>query len=141
MREAFILYTDASRHAMGAVLTQIQNGSERVICYASKTFSKAQSRCFTTKREPLAIVKFPRQFKHYFLGRSFQIFTDHRALQWLHYFKDPDGLTARWSEKLSTFESEIVQCSGKSMGHANSMSRRPCRDATTDQAKAPTARC
>ena len=49
MREPFILYTDASQHAMGAVLAQIQNGSERVI-YASKSYSKAQSRYSTTKR-------------------------------------------------------------------------------------------
>ena len=63
--EPFILYTDASQHAMGAVLAQIQNGSERVICYASKSFSKAQSRYSTTKRELLAIVNFTRHLKHY----------------------------------------------------------------------------
>ena len=32
MREPFILYTDASQLAMGAVQSKIQNGSERVIC-------------------------------------------------------------------------------------------------------------
>ena len=44
MRELFILYIDASQHAIGAVFAQVQIGSERVICYASKSFSKAQSR-------------------------------------------------------------------------------------------------
>ena len=58
MREPFILYTNASHHAMSAVLAQIQNGSERFICYASKSFSKAQSRYSTTKRDFLAIVNF-----------------------------------------------------------------------------------
>ena len=72
MREPFILYTDASEHAMGAVVAQIQNGSERVICYASKSFSKAQSRYSITKRELLAIVNFTRHFKHYLLGRKFK---------------------------------------------------------------------
>ena len=75
MRELFILYTDASQHAMGAVLAQIQNGSESVICYASRSFSKAQSRYSTTKRELWAIVNFTRRFKHYLLGRKFQIVT------------------------------------------------------------------
>ena len=138
MREPFILYTDASQHAMGAVLAQIQNGSERVICYASKSFSKAQSQYSTTKRELLAIVNFTRHFKHYLLGRKFQIVTDHRALQWLHNFKDPDGLTARWLEKLAAFEYEIVHRSGKSIGHADSMSRIPSQDATMDHANVPT---
>ena len=71
MIEPFVLYTDASQHAMGAVLAQIQNGSERVICYASKSFSKAQSRYSATKRELLAIVNSTRHFKHYLLGRKF----------------------------------------------------------------------
>ena len=138
MRDSFILYTDASQHAMGAVLAQIQNGSERVICYASKSFSKAQSRYSTTKRELLALVNFTRLFKHYLLGRKFQIVTDHRALQWLHNFKDLDGLTARWLEKLAAFEYEIVRRSGKGIGHADSMSRVPSQDATTDHANVPT---
>ena len=138
MREPFILYTDASQHAMGAVLTQIQNGSELLVCYASKSFSKAQSRYSTTKRELLAIVNFTRHFTDYLLGRNFQIVTDHRALQWLHNVKDPDGLTARWLEKLAAFEYETVHRSGKSIGHADSMSRIPSQDATTDLANVPT---
>ena len=40
VKESFILYTDASLTAMGAVLAQIQDGKERDICYASKAFSK-----------------------------------------------------------------------------------------------------
>ena len=41
MKEPFILYTDASQFATGSVLTQVQNGHERVICYASKSLNKA----------------------------------------------------------------------------------------------------
>jgi hypothetical protein len=37
----FILDTDASNFGAGAVLSQIQEGEERVISYFSKTFSKA----------------------------------------------------------------------------------------------------
>ena len=138
MREPFLLCTDTSQHAMGAVLAQIQNGSERVICYESKSFSKAQSRYSTTKRELLAIVNFTRHFKHSLLGRNIQVVTDHRALQWLHNFKNLDGLTERWLEKLAAFEYEIVRRSGKSIGHADSMSRIPSQDATADHANVPT---
>ena len=38
VKEPFILYTDASLTAMVAVLPQVQDGKERVICYASKAF-------------------------------------------------------------------------------------------------------
>ena len=92
----FILSTDASQFAIGAVLAQVQNGLERVICYAYKFLNEAQSHYSTTKRALLAIVNYIRHFKHYLLGRRFKIITDHGALQWLHNFKDPHALTARW---------------------------------------------
>ena len=133
MREHFILYTVASQHAMDAVLAQIQNGSERVTCYASKSFSKVQSQYSTTKPELLAFVNFARLFKHNLLGRKFQIVTDQRALQWLHNFKDPDGLTARW--KILNMKSFITV--EKTTGHADSISKIPSQDATTDQTNAP----
>ena len=43
VKELFILYTDASLTAMGAVLAQVHDGKERAICYASKAFSKPQT--------------------------------------------------------------------------------------------------
>ena len=59
-------------------------------------------------------------------------------MQRLHNFKDFDGLTARWLEKLAAFEYEIVHRSGKSIGHADSMSRILNQDPTMDHANAPT---
>ena len=129
MKEPFILYTDASQFAIGAVLAQLQKGLERVICYASKSLNKAQSLYSTTKCELLAIANYTRHFKHYLLGRRFKIITDHRALQWLHNFKDLDALTARWLEKLAAFDYEIEHRSSKSIGHANCMSRLPATTA------------
>ena len=112
---------------MGAVLSQVQDGQERAICYASKAFSKAQTRYSATKRELLAVVNFTRHFKHYLLGQKFTIITDHRAQQWLHNFKDPDALTARWVEKLAAFDYEVVHRPGKAIGPADGLSRTPLR--------------
>ena len=44
-------------------------------------------------------------------------------MQWLHNFKDPDGLTARWLEKLAAFDYEVQHRPGKSIGHADGFSR------------------
>ena len=125
MQEQFILYTDASLSAMGAVLAQVQDGKERAICYASKALSKSQVNYSATKRELLAVVHFTRHFKHYLLGRKFILRTDHSALRWLHNFKDPDGLVARWLEKLAQFDYVVEHRPGKSIGHADGLSRIP----------------
>ena len=121
---------------MGAVLAQVHDGKERAICYASKTFSKSQTNYSATKRELLAIVAFTRHFKHYLLGRKFKIVTHHRALQWLHNFKDPDELTARWLRKLAAFDYEVQYRPSKTIGHADGLSRIPnFNHVTTSQSK------
>ena len=129
MKEPFILYTDASQFAIRAILAQVQNGLDRVICYASKSLNRAQSCYSTTKRELLAIVSYTKHVKHYLLGRRFKIVMDQGALQWLQNFKDPDALTARWLKKLTAFDYEIEHWSGKSIGHAGCMSRVPATTA------------
>ena len=58
----FILDTDASSQGLGAVLSQMQEGQERVIAYASKTLSKSQKRYCTTYRKFLALVLFVKHF-------------------------------------------------------------------------------
>ena len=125
VKEPFVLYTDASLTAMGAILAQVQDGKEQAICYASKSFSKSQTNYSATKRQRLAIVTFTRHFKHYLLGRKFKIVTYQRALQWLHNFKNPDGLTARGLKKLAAFDDEVQHRPGKSFGPAKGLSRIP----------------
>ena len=77
---------------------------------------------------------FTRNNKFYLIGRVFQIVTDHRTLHWFHSFKNFDGLTTRWLEKVAVLEYEIIQRSWKSIGRADSMSRFPSWHTTMDQA-------
>ena len=123
--DMFILCTDASLTGIGAVLSQIQNNETKVIAYASKTLQKGQRNYSATKRELYAVVYFTHYFREYLIGRKFQIITDHRALVWLYSFKDPDGLVARWIEKLSLFDFEIVHRPGTKIAHADALSRTP----------------
>lgn len=44
----FILDTNASDVSIGAVISQIQEGRERVIMYACRTFNKAEKNYFVT---------------------------------------------------------------------------------------------
>ena len=79
----FIVDTDAAEHSIGCVLSQVQNGQERVIAYAGRVLSKNEVNYCVTRKELLAIVYFTRHFRQYVLGRQFVIRTDHAALSWL----------------------------------------------------------
>ena len=65
MEGKFIIDTEASNLGMGAVLSQVQDGQEKVICFYSKCFSKAERRYCVTRRELLAIVMAIKNFHRY----------------------------------------------------------------------------
>ena len=125
--QSFILDTDASAQSIGAVLSQIQNGHERVIAFASRSLTKAERRYCVTRKELLAVVFFTKYFKHYLLGRKFLVRTDHSSLRWLLNFKNPDGQMARWLEILSAYEMEIQHRPGRKHANADGLSRLPCK--------------
>jgi hypothetical protein len=51
--QEFILDTDASNEAVGGVLSQIQNGVERPVAFASKSLSKSERKYCVTRKELL----------------------------------------------------------------------------------------
>ena len=112
-RDQFTLTIDATLTGIGAIFTQKQGTEDRVIAYASKTLSKSQRNYSATKREIFAIVYFTHYFKNYLLDWNFLIITDHRALVWIYSFKEPDGMVARWTEKLGQFNFDIKHRAGK----------------------------
>ena len=126
MREGrFILDTDASDATIGAELSQIQDGVERTIAYASNSLIPAQRNYCTTRKELLAVIYFTRHFRHYLLGRKFTLRTDHNSLSWLMRFKNPEGQIARWLEELAQYDIEIQHRPGKKHSNADALSRIP----------------
>lgn len=119
----FILDTDASEFAIGAELSQIQNGVERTIAYASLTLLPEQRRYCTTRKELLAVVFFTRYFRYYLLGKCFTVRTDHSSLQWLLNFRYHEGQIARWIEELSQYNMTIQHREGRKHIHADALSR------------------
>jgi hypothetical protein len=88
---------------IGGVLSQVQDGRERVIAYFSKTLSKPERNYCVTRRELLAIVKTLEHFHKYLYGQEFHLRTDHSALTWLLSFRNLEGQTARWVQRLQEF--------------------------------------
>ena len=94
----FILDTDASDQAIGAVLAQRFDNKERVVAYASRTLTKTERKYCVTRKELLALVFFVKYFRHYLYGSDFTVRTDYSSLRWLMNFKNPEGQVARWLE-------------------------------------------
>ena len=122
----FILDTDASDQAIGAVLSQRQEGVERVVAYASRSLTRQERNYCVTRKELLAVVHFLKYFKQYLLGRSFKVRTDHAALTWLRRTPDPIGQQARWLEQMEEFNFIVEHRPGSRHSNADALSRRPC---------------
>ena len=92
--EPFILDTDWSKdnNCIGAVLSQVQNGLERVILYGAKKLNPAQSNYSSNKGEIFAAIHFMRQWRYYLTQRKFVLRTDHRAMKWIKTIEEPQGM-------------------------------------------------
>ena len=122
----FVLDTDASDQTIGAVLSQIQDGTEKVIAYASRSLDKRETNYCITRKELLAIIYALKYFKQYLMGRHFKIRTDHAPLTWLRHTPDPIGQQARWLEIMEEFDFQVEHRPGIKHGNADAVSRRPC---------------
>ncbi len=59
----FTLDTDASGSGIGAVLSQIQSGRDKVLSYGSRSLSKAEKNYCITEQELLAVVYFVQYYR------------------------------------------------------------------------------
>ena len=121
----FIVDTDACGVSIGCVLSQVQDGKERVIAYGSRTLTRCERNFCVTDRELLAVKHFVELYKHYLLGRRFRVRSDHQALVWLFSLKEPKDRIARWLECLSAFDFSVEYRPGEKHGNADAMSRCP----------------
>jgi transposase InsO family protein len=122
----FILDTDASDYALGAVLSQLQNEDERVMAYGSRCLNGSERNYCVTRKELLAVVYFMVYYKHYLLGAHVLVRSDHGSLQWLKTMRNQSGQISRWMELLSPFHWTIKHRPGVSHANADALSRMAC---------------
>ncbi|XP_050314887.1 uncharacterized protein LOC126749236 [Anthonomus grandis grandis] len=121
----FVLTTDASEYAIGAILSQGPIGSDLPISYASRTLNSTECNYSTIEKELLAIVWATKYFRPYLFGRKFTIITDHKPLQWLFSIKEPNSKLVRWRLKLQEYEYTIQYKKGIHNSNADALSRPP----------------
>jgi len=114
----FVLQTDASAVGLGAVLEQ----EGHVVAYASRSLTAPERQYSVIQKECLAVVYALKQFRHYLLGRHFQILTDHAPLQWLSAQK-MEGMLCRWALAIQEYDFHIVYRKGSLNANADALSR------------------
>jgi hypothetical protein len=99
----FILVTDASLVAEGAVLVQLQDGREKIVGVASRTFNSVEQRWSATERESHAVLFDIRRFQYILRGKPFVVKTDHLALCYIDSVDHKNAKLARWMDELSAY--------------------------------------
>lgn len=124
--KAFVIKTDASGYAIGAVLVQGESADEHPVEYASRLLTSAEINYSTIEREALAVVWATEKFRGYIDGGEVTVVSDHQPLKWLMSLKSPSGRLARWALKLQPFNLKILYTPGRSNLVADTLSRPPC---------------
>jgi hypothetical protein len=111
----FILYADASRIGLDAVLTQIQDDRERLILCLSRTTLAYERNYDATESEMLAGYWAIRKLRMYLQGTEFTLVTDHSALRQILTLRTDNQGLQKWRVELAAYADhmKIVHQAGK----------------------------
>lgn len=114
---------DASDMSCGAVQSQITDGNDFPVAFASKSFTPGEKNKPIIEKELTAIHWAIKYFKPYVYGRKFKVRTDHRPLVYLFGMKNPSSKLNRMRLDLEEFDFEIEFLAGKANVAADALSR------------------
>jgi len=114
MTKEFIIQTDASDFAIGAILLQEVDEVRHPVWFASRTLRPAEINYSTFQKEILAVLWAIEKFKGFVEYSHFTLETDHQAISWLNRIKDPTGRLARWFMQLQMFDFTVHYRKGTS---------------------------
>jgi len=142
LSEPFILYSDASLNGIGGVVAQVQPvsadlsassggkpqvGIQKPIAFFSRKLTPAEKNYTVTELELLAIVFLVSKSRHWLVGRTTTVITDHEALQYLLAAPELKSRLVRWKLALNQFDLKIVFRKGiLNLEGADALSRLPC---------------
>jgi transposase InsO family protein len=123
----FIVETDASDMATGAILTQRgEDGQLHPCAYRSSKMSPTEQNYDIYDKELLSIVLAFQDWRVYLEGSPhiIKVISDHKNLEYFLTSKQLNRRQARWSEFLSAFNFDIHHRPGSMNGRADALSRR-----------------
>lgn len=123
----FVVHTDSSTSGLGAILYQVQDGHKRVVSYASRSVSKAESNYPAHKLEFLALKwAITDKFHDYLYGpNTFDVFTDNNPLTYVLTTAKLDACGQRWVARLANYSFNLHYKAGSANIDADALSRIP----------------
>ena len=122
----FLLTTDASGYAVGAILTQVQKGKERLIACTSRVLTKSEKNYSNVDRETLGVVNGVESFRSYLWGNKFVIHTDNSAIAAISKQETSTHRRAvRWYLLLNEYDYTMQHRKANTIQHADALSRYP----------------
>jgi hypothetical protein len=109
----FYVATDASNVGVGAVLYQLPGGEDdpkniRYISFVARSLQDRERRYSATQKELLGIVFALKKLHYYLWGNHFTLFTDHRALTYMHTQKDMNSMLTGWQEIIWSYTFKVI---------------------------------
>lgn len=122
----FILTTDASNYAIGAVLSQGELGKDRPIIYLSRSLNKTEENYSTIEKEMLAIIWSLDKLRSYLYGaKELKILTDHQPLTFALSNANNNAKLKRWKARIEEYNYKLIYKPGKTNVVADALSRLP----------------
>ena len=120
----FIVQTDASGLALGAVLLQEVDGIRQPIAYASRSLSAQERKASSVyELECLAVLFGTEKFRKYIEHQEFILETDNQALSWLLSHPRQLGKIGRWVVKIAALKFQVRHIRGSQNVVADTLSR------------------
>lgn len=122
--------TDASPYGIGAILSQILEGKERIVMCMSSSLNKSEQNYAHIQKEALAVVVAVKKFHKYIYGRKFTLICDSKPLKYIFDTNKQLPTVAslrlqRWSIILSAYQYSIEYRKGSLIPHVDCLSRLP----------------
>ena len=127
---------DASDYATGGVLSmECKDGLWRPVAFLSKSLNETERNYEIHDKEMLAIVRGLEAWRHLLEGAQFkfEIWTDHKNLEYFMKVQKLNRRQARWTLYLSRFDFILKHVAGTKMGKADGLSRRADWKVGTDK--------